>query len=269
MSDDPSSTYNRLLNFIQNDTSDNWWSGEMEISELSDNELFSPWMNDFQEQYLPLSNEKVYKNILSEEGKKQLTYLTYNSENETQKNCPIEQEPFIPHEVIVKLPCLHIFKKESILKWLSNEQAICPLCRYKMPSVEVKKEENEQTPAVMNTFFFDIEDIDFQLALENSLYDSSDNVIHNIHFIESYSPRSASPSPPPTPEPPFLPAPPSNLLSLPPLLALPPPLLPPPPPSSPIMVTPSETSSLPPPSPILLPLTAAERASIPEAPPQI
>jgi hypothetical protein len=54
------------------------------------------------------------------------------------KNCPITQEAFKEGDDILILPCEHMFSKESIIHWLENEKAICPLCRFELDCVEEK-----------------------------------------------------------------------------------------------------------------------------------
>ena len=51
-------------------------------------------------------------------------------------------KPFQDGEVVAKLLCNHIFQKDSILKWLKEESASCPICRMKFDSTEVKVEKN-------------------------------------------------------------------------------------------------------------------------------
>lgn len=95
-----------------------------------------------------LSDESKYKNILSEEGKKELEIVEYKKNSIYNSECPIYQIDFEEGEKIIKLPCNHCFNQEAINKWLTEEQAICPICRYKLKSKEVKKEtqnnENEE-----------------------------------------------------------------------------------------------------------------------------
>ena len=39
---------------------------------------------------------------------------------------------------IIKLPCEHCFIPEAIVKWVKEEKAICPVCRYALDSKEVE-----------------------------------------------------------------------------------------------------------------------------------
>ncbi len=51
--------------------------------------------------------------------------------------CGIWQEPFEEGEDIKILPCNHAFKSDAIMKWLHEEKAECPICRYSLKSKEV------------------------------------------------------------------------------------------------------------------------------------
>jgi len=37
---------------------------------------------------------------------------------------------------IIVLPCKHCFVEEAIMKWLTTMNAVCPICRYELPSKE-------------------------------------------------------------------------------------------------------------------------------------
>jgi len=55
--------------------------------------------------------------------------------------------PFIPNQEIIKLPCNHFFEPLAIKKWLQEEKAECPVCRYNdFKTKEIKIEEEEQQP---------------------------------------------------------------------------------------------------------------------------
>ena len=56
----------------------------------------------------------------------------YNYEIHKTTHCPISLESFKTDEVIIILPCNHIFSQESIFTWLQIN-ASCPLCRYPIP----------------------------------------------------------------------------------------------------------------------------------------
>jgi len=51
----------------------------------------------------------------------------------TDEECPITQETFQPGDEVRKLPCGHIFLKESIEEWLFQKLE-CPICRNNLGS---------------------------------------------------------------------------------------------------------------------------------------
>ena len=85
----------------------------------------------------------IYKKILSSKGEENIQYISFSSEKyPNQDKCAITMKPFQDGEVVAKLLCNHIFQKDSILKWLKEESASCPICRMKFDSTEVKVEKN-------------------------------------------------------------------------------------------------------------------------------
>ena len=66
-----------------------------------------------------------------------------SSNNNEQIKCSISLEEFNNGDEIVELPCKHIFKPESIDNWLKNEKAECPVCRFKLPCIEIKNTDEE------------------------------------------------------------------------------------------------------------------------------
>lgn len=86
------------------------------------------------------TSEKQYKMVLSEKGKEQIKRLPYIANDfKEQQFCPISQKEFQEGEEIALLPCSHIFEPDNIMKWLEKENATCPVCRYKLKSIEKKR----------------------------------------------------------------------------------------------------------------------------------
>ena len=83
-----------------------------------------------------------YKQVLSEEGKQQLRNVTFCADMKNT-HCPITLEEFNVGDDVIALPCEHVFNKESIQKWLTEEKSVCPLCRYELKS-KLIKQPNEQ-----------------------------------------------------------------------------------------------------------------------------
>jgi hypothetical protein len=88
-----------------------------------------------------LNDKSQYKKIISEEGLTQLTTIKYDkNKDNTITSCPIMCVDFEDSEEITQLPCNHYFNKAGILKWLKEEKAECPVCRFQLKYNEVKIE---------------------------------------------------------------------------------------------------------------------------------
>jgi hypothetical protein len=84
-------------------------------------------------------DKNKYKHVLSEKGNDLIQYIKFSPETfPDQTMCIITRIPFESEDTVAKLPCDHIFDKEAILKWLKQEKASCPVCRYKLDSKEEK-----------------------------------------------------------------------------------------------------------------------------------
>lgn len=93
-------------------------------------------------------SEGSYASVISEEGKKQLKEESYHKPDDLDEpeECPIMHMPFEEGETVIRLPCEHVFGADAIRHWLEKEKAECPVCRFKMDSVEVRKK-REAVPA--------------------------------------------------------------------------------------------------------------------------
>lgn len=156
------SNNNNMLENINNNFFTNLYNNSYNYTNNNSNFLESVLNESF--------NEKPkFKNIISEKGKNTLKKEIYNPEKcETNHVCPIYQIAFTNGMEIIRLPCNHIFIPKGIETWLGKEQAICPVCRFKLDSIEVKNEE------------------------KNSNY-IAENVINSTSFLNSLR-RSYSPS---------------------------------------------------------------------------
>jgi hypothetical protein len=89
-------------------------------------------------------DENKYKKILSDKGKEQLKKIKFKDSSKNNNSCPIFHTDFENDDTIIELPCLHCFVPEAIERWLSEESAQCPVCRFELDSEEVKiKEKND------------------------------------------------------------------------------------------------------------------------------
>ena len=87
-----------------------------------------------------MHEQSAYKNVLSSDGENQLTDRDFVAADEVQGTCPIMHIPFEIGDKVTELPCGHIFDPDGIRKWLKDEKAECPVCRFKLQSKEIKNE---------------------------------------------------------------------------------------------------------------------------------
>ena len=85
-----------------------------------------------------LHQENVYKEVISDEGKKLLKKGIYTKEICLNDECPITQDTFNEEYEITILPCAHGFNTQAIEKWLETQCPECPICRFKLDSTEIK-----------------------------------------------------------------------------------------------------------------------------------
>jgi hypothetical protein len=90
-----------------------------------------------------LNQKPVYKNVLSDEAKDDLRKINYKPNEIHNTSCPILLVDFEEGQEIIVLPCNHCFLPEGIEKWLQEEKAECPVCRFKLKSKEIKDTSQE------------------------------------------------------------------------------------------------------------------------------
>ena len=149
----------------------------------------TPFTNLFHENILSRSfteDQPKYKHILSDNGDKTIEYIPFSPDVfKNQKTCVITRMTFENEDVVAKLPCGHIFDKDAILKWLKQEKASCPVCRFKLDSKEekVKDEESHDEPVqlarhvlnMMNYINYEQDEENLQRAILESIKDMSGN----------------------------------------------------------------------------------------------
>ena len=118
----------------------------------NDTELMNTVLNISMNDYM-----SKYKNIISEEGLTQLNHIKYTfnrNNNIYNKSCPIMMYEFEENQEIIQLPCKHCYDHDpvAIKKWVNEEKAECPVCRYKLKSKEIKIECNNSNSNNSNYF---------------------------------------------------------------------------------------------------------------------
>jgi hypothetical protein len=83
------------------------------------------------------------KKVITEEGKHAIIDKKFTAamveDLKINGKCGIWLEEFEEGDDIMILPCNHAFKSEAIMKWLQNEKAECPICRFSLQSKEVNE----------------------------------------------------------------------------------------------------------------------------------
>jgi hypothetical protein len=135
-------------------------------------------------------NQSLYdsspiKMVISDEEKNKLIPIKYKDALHKEQNitCFITQDDFQEEDDIIQLPCNHCFTPDSIMHWLIEECAECPVCRHKFDSVEKRVVSNIgddlpelieiENPNIQNNF-----DINNNIFLNNFI----NNVMNDDFF---------------------------------------------------------------------------------------
>jgi len=119
-------------------------------------------------------NQSLYdvnpiKFVISEKEKNKLLTIKYKDviNKEQNTSCFITQDEFQEQDDVIQLPCNHCFTPYSIMQWLTDESAECPVCRYKFESVEKRV----IVDSSINSF-------EQELVLEQEQYDDMPDLIN-------------------------------------------------------------------------------------------
>jgi len=164
----------------------------MLIEDLSSNEIENNIVNYVINE--SFREKSKFKNVLSEEGEKQIKKLKYDPHLHKNHICPIYHTEFTKDTIVSQLPCNHIFSPEGIDRWLKDENAICPVCRFKLLSYEKKKTEKEiattETAISRETNNLNIESYmlnDISYNLEFPILTTNTETVNNINFLNRFS----------------------------------------------------------------------------------
>lgn len=83
----------------------------------------------------------VYKTVLTKEGEEKLKKIKFKDSEKKNLSCPILFIDFDEEEEIIELECNHCFNEDAIKKWLKEEKAECPVCRYELKDTKDEKVE--------------------------------------------------------------------------------------------------------------------------------
>ena len=126
-----------------------------------------------------------YKNVLSREGEKEIKRVKYSQSQHINHICPIYHTEFTEDQIVSQLPCNHIFTPDGIERWLKNENAICPICRYKLSSCEKREEDNVVEENFNNGYV--VNDISYNLEFPslNNMNVNNRNLWNRFSYIIS------------------------------------------------------------------------------------
>ena len=137
-----------------------------------------------------VTNQSLYdsapiKLVISDEEKNKLLPIKYKDALHKEQNtaCFITQDDFQEEDDIIQLPCNHCFTPDSIIHWLSEECAECPVCRHKFDSVEKRVVSNVDSS--LNNVDEDYSDLPDLVDIENS-YIQNNAYINNNIFLNSF-----------------------------------------------------------------------------------
>jgi hypothetical protein len=139
-----------------------------------------------------LYDEGRFRRVISDDVLNNLRIIKYSKDTCKNENCPILYVDFTEDDDVIKLECGHCFDPESIKKWLKEHKAECPVCRYKLESIEVRVN-NIDEQHNSNTNFRRFQEVEELFA---SLYRSYNILNHtnlNNHiYIHSNQPSQSS-----------------------------------------------------------------------------
>jgi len=100
------------------------------------------------------NEESLFKDVIDDDELLTLQTVKYKDSNKKNNSCPILFCDFEDDDNVIELPCAHVYTPIAIEKWLKEESCVCPVCRYKFKSKEIKKEEEhpsiESNPETAN-----------------------------------------------------------------------------------------------------------------------
>lgn len=141
-----------------------------------------------------LYDEAPIKNVVSEKGKEQLINCKYSKDICSNTKCPILHIDFEEDEDIIVLPCKHGFNKDAITRWVSDEKAECPVCRFKLDSIEKKNNNTENARPINitninNIFTNNIQGVNPVFLNENFQPLNNGLVSNTVIYSHPFGPR--------------------------------------------------------------------------------
>ena len=128
--------------------------------------------------YRSLYDEPPILNVISNNVENKLEEINYNSKKCKNDTCPITFISFNENDKVIVLDCSHCFEPEAIKKWLKEHKAECPICRYKLESIEIKNNNNNNNTNNTNNNNNN-NNIDYNTNNNNDEIENIYNIIYN------------------------------------------------------------------------------------------
>jgi hypothetical protein len=143
-----------------------------------------------------LYDRRPVKQVITEEAQREIIDKKFTAsmveELKINDACGIWQEEFEDGEDIKILPCNHAFKSDAIIKWLREEKAECPICRFSLQSKEVIDDCDRDHYAVRPPYEADEHEREDQHADVQENESNGDNDIVRANNIASRLAQSVS-----------------------------------------------------------------------------
>jgi len=129
----------------------------------------------------------VYKTVLTKEGEEKLKKIKFKDSEKKNLSCPILFIDFDEEEEIIELECNHCFNEDAIKKWLKEEKAECPVCRYELKDTKDEKIETIKYSRDEIRNNMRREYVNFLSETVNTIYESEEELRLQRLLMEQYT----------------------------------------------------------------------------------
>tara|TARA_B100000927_G_C16422166_1_gene451822 strand:+ start:283 stop:1059 length:777 start_codon:yes stop_codon:yes gene_type:complete len=136
-----------------------------------------------------MEEEPEYKLLLKEDAVSSFKNISYKDSQKTNECCPILMTSFEEDDDVIELGCKHCFDRDSIIYWLTKENAICPVCRFQLPEELIKKEVIHKKPLSRSQIenFVRSRYINQLTNSLNSVYENENEIAMQRILLDSYA----------------------------------------------------------------------------------
>jgi hypothetical protein len=181
---------NELINYNANNNDDDDMPPLIPINNFYENESTASQR---------VLNESLYdrnpiRHVITDDIKNSIIPIKFKDleDKENNNKCSITMDPFNDDDDIIQLPCSHCFLVEPIMQWLTEENCVCPVCRYCFESTEKKNLSDAISDVVSESESnVDMDISDDEIQPNNNLLLSGHNMmfsqlIHNLLSDDEY-----------------------------------------------------------------------------------